>query len=373
MSSMQTAFDHTYDAPGDTRMSLRRYTYLAVCLALTAGIVGFAFNRTVATAPSMTTAATQWLETLDADQKESVLFDYDAPQRVGWHFIPKETRKGLAIRDMNDAQKEAATKLLSSCLSNVGYRKAKQIMALEALLGLLQSEAGGRGPERDPTKYYFTIFGTPQSGARWGLSIEGHHLSLNFVVEGDDVVSSSPTFFATNPTIVNRFFKDADGGYNLLRGERVINHEELLAFDLVNSLNEEQLADATIAEKAPAEIRNAGEPHAPKEEPVGINYNKLDRSQQSRLLSLVRAYAGNLPRDVSTARLKEIQSAGWKNVKFAWAGALAPGIGHYYRIEGPTFLIEFVNTQPDAEGNPASHIHCVWRDPRGDFALSAGE
>ena len=112
---MQTAFDHTYDAPGDTRMSLRRYTYLAVCLALTAGIVGFAFNRTVATAPSMTTAATQWLETLDADQKESVLFDYDAPQRVGWHFIPKETRKGLAIRDMNDAQKEAAKKLLSSC------------------------------------------------------------------------------------------------------------------------------------------------------------------------------------------------------------------------------------------------------------------
>jgi hypothetical protein len=354
-------------------MSLRRFVYPAACLALLAGIAGFAFQPSVATAPSMTAAASTWLETLGPEQQKSALFDYAAPERLGWHFIPKETRKGVALRDMNADQKEAATRLLASCLSNVGYRKARQVMSLEALLRILQDESGGQGPERDPAKYYFTIFGKPTADSRWGLSIEGHHLSLNFVVEGDEVVSSSPTFFAANPTIVNRYFKAESSLSNLNRGDRVLNNEELIAFELVNSLTQDQLDQAVFADKAPGEIRAAGEPQPPTDEAVGIPYSQLDKSQQSRLMALVRTYAGNLPRDISAGHMKEIQQQGWKNVKFAWAGALRPGIGHYYRIQGPTFLIEFVNTQPDAEGNPASHIHCVWRDPRGDFALSATE
>ena len=354
-------------------MSLRRFVYPAASMLVLAGIAGFAFQQSVATAPSMTANASGWLSTLTPEQQKAAVFDYAAPERLGWHFIPKETRKGVALRDMNEEQKAAATKLLASCLSSVGYRKAKQVMSLEALLEILQNEAGGKGPERDPAKYYFTVFGKPQGDSRWGLSIEGHHLSLNFVVEGDAVVSSSPTFFAANPTIANRYFKDKSGPYNLNRGDRVLSNEELIAFELVNSLTEDQLDNAVIADKAPGEIRAAGEPQPPTDEAVGIPYNQLDKTQQSRLVALVRTYAGNLPRDVSTARMKEIQQEGWKNVKFAWAGAMRPGIGHYYRIQGPTFLIEFVNTQPDAEGNPASHIHCVWRDPRGDFALSAAE
>ena len=73
--------------------------------------------------------------------------------------------------------------------------------------------------------------------------------------------------------------------------------------------------------------------------------------------------------DVAAARVDAIEEAGFDHVHFAWAGASKPGTGHYYRIQGPTFLVEFVNTQPDAAGNPASHIHLIWRDTAGDFGV----
>ena len=76
-----------------------------------------------------------------------------------------------------------------------------------------------------------------------------------------------------------------------------------------------------------------------------------------------------MPAEVATERLSAIEQAGFEKVYFAWMGAEKPGIGHYYKIQGPTFLIEFVNTQADAAGNPANHIHCLWRDMRGDFGI----
>ncbi|MCA8994238.1 MAG: DUF3500 domain-containing protein [Planctomycetaceae bacterium] len=309
----------------------------------------------------MTSAGAGFVKTLTDEQKMTALMPYDSEKRVDWHFIPKDERKGLQVKYMSDEQRTAAHQLLRSALSEVGYSKATRIMQLESLLNELE---GGKGRNiRDPHRYYFTLFGNPEGEGKWGLSVEGHHLSLNFVVENGKVVSSTPQFFATNPALVKNANK-----VGIPVGTRVLAKEEELAFELVNRLGEEQRKVAMIAKEAPAEIRDAGSPQPPQAKAEGIAFSDLSANQQSLLQELVVEYCSAMPQEVANERLDAIREAGWDHIHFAWAGATEPGVGHYYRVQGKTFLIEFVNTQPDAAGNPANHIHCVWRDMAGDFA-----
>lgn len=348
----------------------KRFVLSAVtCCWLVAALAttGWTLFKPTATGENMTAAAQAYLKTLDKDQTATSLMDYDTEQRIGWHFIPKDHRKGLQIKHMNAEQRKAALALLNSALSKVGYDKARKIMELEAVLHELEKAKPG-GNIRDPERYYYTVFGKPAEDARWGLSIEGHHLSLNFVVEDNEVISSTPTFFAANPTVIKKGMGDV-----MEVGTRVLAKEETLAFKLVQSLDDGQRQKAIIADEAPREIRAAGEPQSPPYSPDGIAIGDLNDQQTKTLKMLIGTYARNLPDDVAKARLKDIREAGEDKIHFAWAGPDKPGIGHYYRIQGPSFVIEFVNTQPDAAGNPASHIHCVWRDPRGDFAIPAGK
>ncbi len=314
---------------------------------------------------SLEQAAVRFLDSLDAHQRQVAVLPYDSPQRVDWHFIPRTERKGLQIRDMTPAQRQAALALLRNCLSEIGYSKAVKIMELEKVLHELEKTRQG-GPLRDPERYYFTVFGHPGHG-RWGLSIEGHHLSLNFVMDNGRVISSTPSVFAANPAQM----KSAVAG--VPQGLRVLAAEEQLAFELLSSLSEEQRGKAVISREPLREIRAAGQPQPPRTPPEGIAGGELTAAQRDVLKKLVQTYAANFPDQVSANRLEAIERAGWEKVHFAWAGALQPGVGHYYRIQGPTFLIEFVNTQPDAAGNPANHIHSVWRDMRGDFAIPIGD
>jgi hypothetical protein len=219
---------------------------------------------------------------------------------------------------------------------------------------------------RDPERYFFTIYGQPSADGRWGLSVEGHHLSLNYVVDKGNVVSSSPAAFCTNPAVVM-----SDVVPNIPKGTRVLAKEETLAFELLDSLTADQRKTAVIASEAPKEIRAAGEPQPPQEKPAGIAAEKLDGKQRSVLLSLIQEYADNMPKEVAEARMEPIRNGGMEQVHFAWAGAEKPGVGHYYRIQGESFLIELVNVQPDAAGNPANHVHSIWRDMRGDFGVQA--
>jgi hypothetical protein len=332
---------------------------LVLGFALVVAGAGWAFQRGASSA-GMTDAATKFIATLSEEQKKQTVLPYDTPKRLEWHFIPKDERKGLQVKEMDEAQRKGLHALLKSALSESGYDKATKIMSLESILHGL--EKGGRNI-RDPERYYATIFGAPGEG-RWGLSFEGHHLSLNFVVDADGVVSSTPSFFGANPAIVK---SDVEGA--LPRGTRVLAKEETLAFDLLKSLSDEQRGKAIIAEKAPSEIRGAGEAQPPTEAPAGLAAAALNEEQQGLLRALIAAYAANMPEEVRQERLSAIQNAGFDTIHFAWAGAHEPGVGHYYRIQGPTFLIELVNVQPDAAGNVANHIHSVWRDMRGDFAL----
>lgn len=343
----------------------RHLAYVIAVAAALSATLGWAVLKDASTGVDLTRAARVFLGTLSADQKGIALLPADSPLRLDWHFIPKDQRKGLQIKHMDAAQRTAALAVLRSALSQSGYDKATKIMSLEGiLLELAQGRNGG--PIRDPERYYYTIFGEPDETSRWGLSIEGHHLSLNFVVDQGRVIGSTPTFFAANPTVVREGMPG-----NVPVGTRVLADEELLAFQLLDSLTPEQRKAAILADKAPADIRAAGQPQAPGYAPEGIAFAGLNEAQQKQLRELVEVYARNLPADLAAARLQAIDAAEYDRVYFSWAGADRPGIGHYYRIQGPTFLIEFCNTQPDSAGNPASHIHSVWRDPTGDFAIPA--
>ncbi len=309
----------------------------------------------------MTDAARRFIAILSDEQKQVALMGYDDQRRVKWHFIPMNDRKGLAVKLMDEKQKRAAFALLRSALSQVGYDKARSIMDLDALLKVMQKNPN---PVRDPQRYYITIFGEPAATGKWGLSFEGHHLSLNFAVENNRITSHSPAFFGGNPGKVT-----VDVGAGPVQGTWALEKEEVLAFELLSMLDADQKKIAITNAKAPADIRAAGTPQPPADGPVGLPASKLNNDQMHKLWAILHVHAHNMPGPIAQERLKEINDAGFDKVHFAWAGAEKPGIGHYYRIQGPTFLIEYVNVQPDSAGTVANHPHSVWRDMRGDFAI----
>jgi hypothetical protein len=355
-------------------MSLLPARRVAALIAVTAIValasVGGAAFRLVTAGESMTTAATAWLAELDEAQRARATADFAAPARTDWHFVPKPIRKGLPLTDMTKPQRDRAHALLKAALSEAGYGKALAIMELDELLRRLEGKAAKN--TRDSLRYYVTVFGTPGPTGSWGLSVEGHHLSLNFTVRDGVLVDSTPQFMGANPAEVKKTFPGMPAA-----GSRVLAAEESLAFELVNSVDDKQRKQAVIAAEAPAEIRAAGAAQPPDEPVAGIPFANLLPAQQSLVRRLVETYCGSMPPEVARERLAIIERGspaaaglvhhGWDEIHFAWAGALEPGTGHSYRLEGPSFVIEFVNVQPDAEGNPANHIHCVWRDKTGDF------
>lgn len=341
---------------------------LTAVAALTA--TGVAAFRLVTAGNAMTNAATAWLAGLDATQRSRAMVDFEAAARTDWHFVPKPIRKGLPLTDMTRPQRDQAHALLKAALSEAGYGKAVTIMELDEVLRRLEGTAAKN--TRDALRYFVTIFGEPGPKGTWGLSFEGHHLSLNFTVRDGELVDSTPQFMGANPAQVKTAFTGLPAA-----GSRVLAAEESLAFELVNSLDEAQRRQAVLAAEPPAEIRAAGAPQPPSEPAAGIPFARLSVEQQVLVRRLVEAYCGSMPAEVARERLALIDRGslaaaglvnhGWDEVHFAWAGALEPGKGHSYRLEGPSFVVEFVNVQPDAEGNPANHIHCVWRDKSGDF------
>ncbi len=314
-------------------------------------------------APQLLASATEFLASLNETQREKAALPYDSEKRVQWHFIPMQTRKGLPIMEMDDSQKKLAMTLLRSALSELGYNKATKIMSLEKVLKQLEGDKGTN--ERNPEKYYFTVFGTPAPQQAWGLSMEGHHLSLNFSLKGNRIVDSTPQFFATNPAKLMDSYGD-----EFPKGLEVLGAEEGLGFELVKSLSDEQFSKAKLPGETPSEIRGAGEPQPSKTVLGGIAAADLTAEQQEILKKLMMAYTKKMKPGVQKARWQLIDEAGFDKIQFGWSGATKRGVGHYYVIQGPTFVIEFINVQPDAAGNPANHIHCVWRDMQGDFDLS---
>jgi hypothetical protein len=218
---------------------------------------------------------------------------------------------------------------------------------------VLKDVEKGKGPTRDPELYYFTIFGQPGSKEPWGWRVEGHHVSLNFTIVDGKGVAATPAFLGANPATIKEGPR---------AGLRILGEEEDMGRRLIKSLNDQQREEAIFAKEAPKDIITGNARKAMIDRPVGVSYDKLDETQKRMLVELVGNYADRHRPDIAAEDLKRINTAGWDKVKFAWAGGLDPGQKHYYRVQGPTFLIEYDNTQ-----NNANHIHTVWRDLERDF------
>ena len=334
---------------------------LVAAAMLTASVLGL----TVAAVPSpatMAVAATKFLESLTPEQRQQAMFAFDREERTRWNFIPTELfpRNGLAVKQMNESQRKLAHDLLKAGLSQRGYLTATQIMELESALAALEApqrvepaQPGSNRFVRDPERYFFSIFGTPSTRSTWGWRVEGHHMSLHFTVVNGTLVAGSPSFFGTNPAEVR------DGPR---KGTRILGPEEDVARSLIESLDSSQREKAIINTIAPNEIITVARVKVDPLSPAGIPASALNASQRALLSKLVDVYAGHMADDIAADRLTRIGKAGWDRVAFAWAGPLERGQKHYYRVQGPTFLIEYDNTQ-----NNGNHIHSVWRDFDGDF------
>lgn len=307
--------------------------------------------------PDMVAAARALLQALPAAQQQMAVYPFEDPERFNWHFVPRD-RRGLALRDMDARQKELALALLQTGLSSPGFGKARAIMELEEVLKVLEN----RGPDDDyrhPGKYYFTVFGTPSPTEAWGWRVEGHHLALNFTSLSGQLVAGTPGFMGANPGIVPA---------GPAKGRQVLRQEAELAFALVNSLSAAQLQQALISEKAPADILTGNKRKAMLEKPAGIRYRDLNRAQQQALDRLLSVYLQNYRADLAGKLKARVEKAGRDELYFAWAGHREPGTGkaHYYRIHSPALLIEYDNSQ-----NQANHVHTVVRDLSNDFGEDA--
>lgn len=320
-------------------------------LALGTGMVLLtsAYYR-IHSASIMADAAIAFLNALTPEQRAQATYDFKDEQRFDWHFIPKP-RKGLPLKDMTPAQQHLAEALLSAGLSQRGYIKASTIMSLEDVLRIMEKDDGVR---RNPLGYFFTVFGQPSDKGTWGYRVEGHHLSQNFTIV-DGKVAGSPSFFGTNPA------KVPDGPR---KGLRVLAREEDLGRDLIQALTADQKKTAIVDTVAYKDIFTmASRKAALTGQPNGLQVSKMTAKQRQLLQDLLDEYCNNVPEQLAQSREELIKKAGDK-LYFAWAGQEGVGEPHYYRIQSPYFLVEYDDTQ-----NNANHIHSVWRDFEGDFGL----
>lgn len=301
----------------------------------------------------MATAAKEFLSVLSDEQRAKASYELVADERENWHFIPKpfegeKKRGGVPLKEMRPDQQHLAHALLSTGMSHRGYATAMQIMSLEQVLWELENHS----PKRQPDMYYVSIFGKPGSKA-WGWRVEGHHLSINFSIADGKLISGTPNFFASNPAEVREGPR---------KGLRVLAAEEDAGRRLVASMNDEQKKAVMIADKAPRDVLTAAERKVSSLGDEGIKFAALNDSQKQMLHELINVYVKRVRPEIAATTMNAIKTAGMEELIFAWAGGTAKGDAHYYRVQGPTFVLEYANTQ-----NDANHVHAVWRDFKGDF------
>jgi hypothetical protein len=256
----------------------------------------------------------------------------------------------VPLKEMSAAARAAAHELLRAGLSTVGYTKAADVINLEDILRKIETFGGLL---RDPEKYYVSVFGRPDGAGPWGWRMEGHHLSLNFTLVPGRGIAVTPTFFGANPAEVRT---------GVHKGLRVLGAEQDLGLTLARSIEPGLRSQFVIATDSPGDvITSPGRSDALKV-PTGVALRDLPAEQRALALRLIETYARSMRVDVADEELGKMRAAGVERVHFAWAGPLEPARPHYYRLHGPTLLIEYDNSQ-----NGANHVHTVWHDPRNDF------
>jgi hypothetical protein len=339
---------------------------IVAVLLLTAGLAG-SMIASQRTASSMSKAATALLDSLTPEQRQKMAMPLDSPDRTRWNFIPTNMfpRQGLPLKEMTEPQRKLAHDLLRAALSQRGYATTAAIINdLEAILRDTEAAArakaeasgqgGGRGGQtRDPELYFFSVFGTPGAKGAWGWRVEGHHVSLHFTLANGNAVAAAPSMFGSNPAEVREGPR---------KGFRALDKEQDAGRAVIMALDEAQRKTAIFTDTAPNDIVTGVAVKIDPLSPPGIAASAMTAKQRELLMQLVDVYTSQMTADIASERQAEIKKAGVDKITFAWAGPIEPGQRHYYRVQGPTFLIEFDNTQ-----NNGNHIHSVWRDFESDF------
>ena len=302
------------------------------------------------------TAANAFLASLPADLRKSASFPLDSPERTQWYFVPRE-RVGVSLLELDDAQSELLGPLLASALSPEGLLEARGVLKHENILRRVETEAGIDATRRDPGHYYISVFGKPQTTAPWAWRFEGHHLSVNVTELPGAVPTVAPVFIGANPA---RVLSGPQTGFRLLAAEEDLGRE------LVTMLSDEHRRLAVIKDTAPADIVTGNDPKVRPLELEGLPAADMSPAEQQALRRLLDLYLDRLAPGYARDARARLERAGFGKVRFAWAGGLASGEKHYYRVHGPTLLIEYDNTQ-----NDANHIHTVYRDLDNDFGGDA--
>jgi hypothetical protein len=300
--------------------------------------------------PNMSGVAIQFLESLTGAQKEKAQLAFDNEERYNWHYVPME-RKGIPLKELTGKQEKIAMDLLHTALNDTAFEKTMAIIKLENVLREMENAS----PDyRNPGNYYFSVFGNPADSI-WGWRLEGHHVSFNFSSKNNRLISGSPGFLGSNPAVV------LSGPQ---KGLQILKDESLLGLELLNSLTTEQKQKAIVSVRAPADIITGSSRKAIIQTLQGVVYHELNSEQQKKFLQLLSLYIYRYQKSLAAQLMREIEEAGLSNLRFAWAGEQEPGVGHpnYYRIQGPTIIIEYDNTQ-----NNANHVHTVLRDLKNDF------
>jgi hypothetical protein len=340
--------------------TLLRVVFGLVCLCGLATVAMVAREERTS-ADQMSEAADQFLTSLTEDQRKKAVFEFDDPHRTGWFFTPQQdkeknfTRKGVRLEELNDEQKKKALALLKTGTSAKGFEQATTIMSLEEILHDVEKKGT---MVRNPGWYFVSIFGKPSKTGKWSWRIEGHHLSVNFTLDRGQVDSPTPFLFGANPADVR------DGPR---KGLRTLPEVEDFARELIKSLDDDQKKVAMQEKPYPEVAENT--PAAKIGDPTGIPASKLNDKQRETLVKLMEAYTNRMPVSVGETEMKAAKDAGIEKVYFGYSGSTDPGKGYTYQIQGPTFVAQFLNMQADGSGNPANHIHSVWRRLPADFGL----
>jgi len=284
--------------------------------------------------------ATRYLDALDSSQRTKSTYAFNDPELTRWHWTTPGNfpRNGLPLREMQTSQRDAAFALLQTSLSSYGLQKSLDIISLQNDLG------------NDPERYYVTVFGAP-GVEPWGWRWEGHHLSRRFnVINGK--LSVTPFFLGAWPTVNNA-------------GLKAMEREEWAARELVTSLDDPQRAIAIFRQDTLGRHVTWNDAYVAPLETVGIAVSNLSADRQTFIMEIIHKYLDTLPDMIAASHLDRLQASGFGNITFAWAGSLEAQRPHYYRLQGPTFLMEHDNSR-----NRGTHIHSVWRDFAEDFGQS---
>ncbi len=258
---------------------------------------------------------------------------------------------------LDDAQSEELGPLLATALSPEGLLVARGVMKHENILRRVETEAGVDATRRDPGLYYTAVFGTPSATAPWAWRFEGHHLSINVTQLPGQPPLIAPMFVGANPA---RVLSGPNAGFRLLAAEEDLGRE------LVTMLSPDKLKVALIDAKAPGEILTRNDPKVAPLATAGLSAAGMSERERAQLRRLLDLYVGRMTADAARDALARIERAGFEKLHFAWAGGTEMGQPHYYRIHGPTLLIEYDDTQ-----NDANHIHTVYRDLERDLGGDA--